>query len=133
MWCIMVRIIFTSKTFFAPAETSIPRFSWDFWSISRFLSMPRREEPQHLISIVIYFYSNIMISTWPFLAKKYMLQVILRSHYLFMCATFLWKPIYHQVIIKKINFISFDLFCEKSVKINCNLTTYRFCYCFFIS
>lgn len=43
------RITFTSRTFYAPIEAPVPNYSWDFWPISKILSMPISEEVEHLI------------------------------------------------------------------------------------
>lgn len=48
------RITFTTKTFFAPAEGNLPHYSWDFWAVSKILSMSRDEEAEHLIGNFIF-------------------------------------------------------------------------------
>ena len=57
------RITFTSKTYYAPIEGSLPKYSWDFWSISKILSMPIIEEAEHLIGIFCDFVSSTIVRT----------------------------------------------------------------------
>ena len=47
------RITFTSKTFFAPADAGLPKYSWDFWPISKILFLSRDDEAEHLIGNIL--------------------------------------------------------------------------------